>query len=258
MSDPRPDWQSGDGAVALYCGDCLEVLPTLAPGSVQATIADPPFSERTHKAHNSAEKGQAGEGNDGMNRKSLGYSAWSTAEVIAACRVLPTVGWCCVFCDHSLAVTWEQGLRKARRYVFAPVPCVVRGRSVRLSGDGPSSWTDWLIPARTAAEARWGTLPGCYDGSPREIEHKGGKPVGMMCAIVRDYSRQGDTVLDFCMGAATTGIACLRTGRRFIGIERDPETFAIARDRIIRELNAPRLPLPEPPATKAEHPELFP
>ena len=49
---------------------------------------------------------------------------------------------------------------------------------------------------------------------------------------IRTYTREGETVLDNCMGSGTTGVACLNTGRRFIGIERDATYFAIASDRI--------------------------
>ena len=60
----------------------------------------------------------------------------------------------------------------------------------------------------------------------------GGKPTALMRAIVGDYSRVGDLVLDSHMGAGTTGVACAMLGRRFIGIEIDREAFDIARDRI--------------------------
>ena len=127
-------------------------------------------------------------------------------------------------------------MRAVGRYVFTPLPLVVRGRSVRLTGDGPSSWTDWMVVSRTKSESKWGTLPGVYEGVRGSIEHMGGKPLNAMCRIVEDYTREGDTVLDFCMGAATTAIACLRTGRKFVGIEKDPAHFQAAVDRIQREL----------------------
>lgn len=50
--------------------------------------------------------------------------------------------------------------------------------------------------------------------------------------VIRTYTNEGDTVLDNCMGSGTTGVACMNTGRRFIGIEKDPEYFAIASQRI--------------------------
>lgn len=62
--------------------------------------------------------------------------------------------------------------------------------------------------------------------------HPTQKPVALMEYIVKTYSAEGDTVLDNCMGSGTTGVACARTGRRFIGIEQDDKYFDIARARI--------------------------
>jgi site-specific DNA-methyltransferase (adenine-specific) len=50
--------------------------------------------------------------------------------------------------------------------------------------------------------------------------------------MIRTYSNEGEVVLDNCMGSGTTGVACANTGRRFIGIEREPKYFDIARRRI--------------------------
>jgi len=50
--------------------------------------------------------------------------------------------------------------------------------------------------------------------------------------LIRTYTREGETVLDNCMGSGTTGVACANTGRSFIGIERDDKYFQIASDRI--------------------------
>lgn len=62
--------------------------------------------------------------------------------------------------------------------------------------------------------------------------HPTQKPVALMEYLIRTYSNEGETVLDNAMGSGTTGIACLNTGRRFIGIEKDPGIFATARRRI--------------------------
>ena len=62
--------------------------------------------------------------------------------------------------------------------------------------------------------------------------HPTQKPVALMQDLVETYTNPGDTVLDFTMGSGSTGVACVNTGRRFIGIERDPGYFAIAERRI--------------------------
>lgn len=229
LSD-QEKWISPCGRVTLYLGDCMEIMPLLT--GINSVISDPPFSARTHAGHDAIE----GDGYDSAKRGKLGYGPWGDDEVKAVCAALPLSGWTCILTDYVLARDWERRMKEVGRYVFAPIPVIVKGRSVRLTGDGPSSWTDWMVPARTKAEIKWGTLPGVYEGNRGSIDHMGGKPLNAMCRIVEDYSMEGDIVLDFCMGAATTAIACLRTGRCFVGIEKDPVHFATALERIQREL----------------------
>lgn len=64
--------------------------------------------------------------------------------------------------------------------------------------------------------------------------HPTQKPVALMEYLIRTYTNEGDTVLDFTMGSGTTGVACVNTGRRFVGIEKDPQYFQIAVDRITK------------------------
>ena len=62
-------------------------------------------------------------------------------------------------------------------------------------------------------------------------KHPTQKPVALFEYIIRTYTNKGETVLDNTMGSGTTGVACINTGRNFIGIERDPEYFKIAQAR---------------------------
>ena len=69
-------------------------------------------------------------------------------------------------------------------------------------------------------------------GSGDRGVHPTQKPVALMEYLIRTYTNEGDTVLDNCMGSGTTGVACMNTNRKFIGIELDPTYFAIAEKRI--------------------------
>ena len=62
--------------------------------------------------------------------------------------------------------------------------------------------------------------------------HPTQKPVALMEYLIKTYSNVEDLVLDNCMGSGTTGVACVRTNRKFIGIERDEKYFDIAKKRI--------------------------
>jgi site-specific DNA-methyltransferase (adenine-specific) len=218
------------GNATLYLGDCMEVLPTL--GKVDAVITDPPYGERTHAGYDTGSRSRK----DGADRKDLGYKALTPedAEFFAGEYARICTGWVVWMTDHTLASTIGKALEKRGRYVFAPLPFFAPGRSVRLSGDGPSSWTDWIVVARTKAQVKWGTLPGGYIAGSgwNDKARMGGKPTLLMEALVSDYSRPGQTVLDTHMGAGTTGVACIRTGRKFIGCEVDPEAFDLSCRRI--------------------------
>ena len=65
--------------------------------------------------------------------------------------------------------------------------------------------------------------------------HPTQKPVALMEYLIKTYTNEGETVLDFTMGSCSTGIACLRTNRKFIGIELDENYFNIAKERITNE-----------------------
>lgn len=194
-----------------------------------ALVADPPYSARTHAGHDGAVSSVGG------SRRRLSYQGWDRRDVRAFVRFWHprTRGWLAVLSCSVLAPIWREELERAGRYAFAAVPCVIPGMSVRLSGDGPSSWAVMLTVARPKSKewATWGTLPGAYQAR-RGADHIGGKPLELMSAIVRDYSRPGDVIADPVAGLATTGVAALSEGRQFIGGELDGATYQRAVDRL--------------------------
>lgn len=236
------------GRATLHLGDCRDILPTL--GRVDHIITDPPYSERTHEGHDRG----ARDGHDGAARADLGYGALSipAAQSIAQLFNERAIGWVVWMTDHSLAPHIQAELEKLGRYVFAPLPYFHAGRSVRLSGDGPCSWTDWIVVSRTAAQRKWGTLRGGYIAGEgwNDKERMGGKPTRLMQLIVDDYSRPGDTICDPFMGAGTTGVAAVKAARDFIGIEIDPAAFDIACRRIEEAQKQADLFVEQPPAPK--------
>lgn len=233
------------GGQRLILGDCLEVMPML--GRFDAVVTDPPFSERTHKGHDAG----ARKGRDGAKRATLGYGALSNEAAADLAQHFARLcsGWTVWMTDHTLAPAIASALEGAGRYVFAPLPFYQPGRSVRLSGDGPSSWTDWIIVSRTAAQMRWGTLRGGYIAGEgwNDKQRMGGKPLPLMLQVIEDYTRHGQTVLDPFLGGGTTAVACEKMGRHCTGIEIDPEAFDRACRRVQEVVNNPPLFHPAPP-----------
>ena len=222
------------GRATLYCGDARLILPEIVRGGgmVDHIITDPPYSDKTHENHDA----RAPRSRDGANRAALGYAALSVSEANKLASIFheATDGWIVWFTDSDLAPHIKSALAKLGRATFPPLPYFHSGRSVRLSGDGPCSWTDWIVPARTKALKKWGTLRGGYVAGPGwdDKERMGGKPTRLMQLIVSDYSRPGEVVCDPFMGAGTTGVACAKEGRDFLGIEIDPAAFELSCRRI--------------------------
>jgi hypothetical protein len=203
----------------------------LADIECDALIVDAPYSARTHGGG-----ATAGNVTDGAERRELSYEGWTPEDVAAFVQHWSrrTRGWIVTITDHVLAPVWADALAGQGRYVFAPLPWLATGSRVRLAGDGPSSWTCWIIVARPRTGndrtgrpfSKWGTLPGAYLHTSDRNGHIGGKPLALMEALVRDYSRPGDLVCDPCAGYGTTLAAALRQGRQAVGAEMDPETHA--------------------------------
>ncbi len=232
------DEAKGDGWT-LRCGDYREVL---ADVECDAVITDPPYSAKTHKGQRAGRRDpEYDKSSKVLSTVGLEYSAWNREDVEAFVRRwVSATSWFVAFHSHDLRDAYETFLIEAGRYVFAPLACVMPGMNVRLAGDGPANWTCWLTAARPRAGfPKWGSLPGAYVFSPgRGVDRagsavRGAKPILMMRAIVRDYSRKGDLVCDPCAGGGTTLLAAVLEGRRAIGAERDPVTYdkAVARLR---------------------------
>lgn len=250
------DVVAGEHYLVAMCDHATLAAAMREAGLVaDALVVDAPYSAVTHAGHDDAVvtvnrgadyrsrvvKPTGGTG----PRREIDYAAWSDDDVRAFVGTWgPCVrGWVCSLTDHHLAPTWAESL-DVQRYAFSPIACVERGSRARFTGDGPSQWSTWLVVARprTREWQSWGTLPGAYVGGKEAKAVLGGKPLWLMRAIVGDYSRPGDLVVDPCMGAGTTLVAAVELGRRAIGCEPDPVRFAMAAKRLAR--TRPQLALP--------------
>ena len=209
-----------------------------------AIITDPPYGNRTHDGINHLLR----DGNvmpDAANRRRLVYEHWTPDDVRQFVRWAADccAGWVCAMTSDDLAPVYLEAYDAAGLYSFAPIP-IIQPRP-RLVGDGPSSWTVWMMVARPRNRvfATWGCLPGAYfSQTEKHGAVAGAKPLELMRAIVRDYSRPGDKVCDPCAGGGTTLLAALYEGRHAVGSEQDAETWAKA-DRRLREAAIPVRPL---------------
>jgi site-specific DNA-methyltransferase (adenine-specific) len=111
-------------------------------------------------------------------------------------------------------------------------PQMTEGKPYKcLSGEGS---TDYGEQVRVVTENKGERYPLTvqefkYD---KNKLHPTQKPVALMEYLIRTYTNEGETVLDSCMGSGTTGVACIKTNRKFIGIEKDVKYFQVAKERM--------------------------
>lgn len=204
--------------------------------AVDALIFDAPYSAKTHAADTMRA--------DGFDPGNLtpSYESFDQDDVRAFCEAWAgdrCRGWMVSLTDSVLAPVWGAEMERIGRYVFAPVGCLVRGMSVRMAGDGPSSWMLYACVSRprTREFATWGALDGGYHGAYERGAGGGrGKPSWLMRALVRDYTRPGDLVCDPFAGWGSTLAAAIGLGRRALGAELDAEAYAECRRRLSRPI----------------------
>ena len=192
-------------------------------------LGDWPFSERTHSGQRTGSS---------VSESTVRYDSVTEADVIEV--VSGWAGrvswWMLAFSDHVAQRWWEESFRFQTWYPFAPVPCRRYNPAPRMTGDGPASSVDWLNVARPRHKLpkdRVGSRPGDYAAQePPAAGHPGAKSLDLMRAIIRDYTRPGDLIVDPCAGGGTTLLAAAIEGRRAIGAEMDPATFDIAAKRL--------------------------
>jgi len=182
-------------SIDLRLGDCLEILPTLAAGSVDAVVTDPPYLEGD-------------------------FSFLLPDFLRIAKRVVLTPG-------KLESFNWIQRQRPAWEYIW-------RGSSRSMGGSACMH-----IGFEPILAYHFPIMPLGNDvldypiGQPDQKNgHVWPKPLKLMTKLITHWSKPGDTILDPFMGSGTTGVACIQTGRNFIGIEIDEDYFNIAKKRI--------------------------
>jgi site-specific DNA-methyltransferase (adenine-specific) len=230
----------------LMFGDCLARMRHIPNASVDALITDPPYSSggftRGDRLGDPVAKYQQSGSAivrasfSGDNRDGRSWRYWSTLWLSECQRIVRPGGYALVFCDWRqlpLAtdafqaggfqwrgiISWDktEGARAPHKGYFRhQCEYVVWGSN----GPLPKSTSD-------------GPYPGCHRFPTRQADkhHLTGKPTALMEQLIRCVA-VGGVVFDPFMGSGTTGVACMNTGRAFLGIERDEEYFDVAATRI--------------------------
>ena len=90
---------------------------------------------------------------------------------------------------------------------------------------------DWKYPSNVLS------FPAVVSNSHEKVSHPTQKPVALLEYLIKTYTNEGMTILDNCMGSGSTGVACVNTNRKFIGIEPDEKYYDISCKRIKNAIN---------------------
>jgi len=236
--------------VTLHHGDCLEVMPDIPDASVDAIIADLPYgtTQAQCKWDTVIPFALLWEQYKRIT-KPRGAIVLFSSQPFTSALVMSNVGWfkyCWVWdkitarghlvakkrpmAQHEdICVFYEKAPSYHPQMTLKAKP--ERGSSVE------SSRTELCI-GKTTGEKTQVVRTHSYPktiltfGMDKRNGHPTQKPVALLEYLVRTYTNEGDTVLDNCFGSGTTGVACIQTGRSFIGIELDANYFSIAQQRI--------------------------
>lgn len=225
--------------VTLYLGDCLEVLPTLGP--VDHVVSDPPYEDELHRAFADGERITRLDGRE--VKGDLGFEGINeTRAQVAAAVVAASSGWAVLFCLAEGVRAWRDDIQAAGGKWDTTLAWVKPDASPRFNGQGAARGFECAVTAWCGrGHRRWngGGRRGVFTqpvNAHRQGEHPTEKPLSLMCELLALYTNPGDLVCDPFCGSGTTGVAAVRLGRRFIGIERDPRWFDLSRRRIAGEL----------------------
>jgi len=213
--------------VTIYQGDCQEVMKTLKDKSVHCVITDPPYGEKIPRRANSygarpdvSRKASNLKWDDHVPAKSYFGEIFrvSKNQIIFGGNYF----WEQLYATRCYIVWDKRG--DMPEVPFAPTEF---------------AWTSFTKKmSKRYISRNHGFI---RDSKEKRTGHPTQKPLDVMISIVKDFTRPSDIILDPFMGSGSTGVACLRTGREFIGIEIEPKYFEIARQRIEKELSEPYL-----------------
>lgn len=243
----------------LHLGDCLEILPTLPENSVHLVLTDPPYGSTACKWDAVIPFEPMWEQLRRIAKPKAAIVLFGSEPFSSALRTsdlsIYRYDW---YWDKVFGANFVQ----AKRMPLKTVECASvfsvgdglpiyypvlekRDKPIKKGGNKPSE----AIPIRQTETAKLFSeaaktyefkMPNsllrhsCRDGRGY---HPTQKPVELLRYLIRTYTNEGETVLDFTMGSGSTGVAALLENRKFVGIEKDEGYFNIAKSRIETAMN---------------------
>ena len=226
----------------LHHGDCLDILRSLPSGSADAVVTDPPYSVSV--------KGSVHRGRRGS--RNLDFFAGDDDWGAMTAFVGSVVSECVRVVNDTASMYFWIGHRQMGEVVSRLEANGFTTKFLVWAKNCPPPappWSGWPSGAELCVYAyrpgrTWNIAPADMPrsnvivadsfrhGQPGKVAHPTQKPLAVIEPLLTASTSEGDTILDPFMGSGTTGVACMRTGRKFIGIEIDKGYFDIAKRRI--------------------------
>jgi DNA modification methylase len=232
--------------ITLWQGDCLELMKDIPDGSVDLVLTDPPYGTTACK----------------WDSVIPFEPMWEQLN-----RIIKPNGAICLFGSEPFSSAlrmsnikhfkydwiWDKKMPSGMSYArFQPMrqtenisvfcngktvynpQMVKRDKPIKGGGmsKGETTNNQNLIALHKTYDYKNPTNLLAFDKIRKGSLHPTQKPVALLEYLIKTYTNEGETVLDFTMGSGSTGVACINTGRNFIGIELDETYFNIAQKRI--------------------------
>lgn len=212
----------------IFTEDSRELLPRLPDGFADHVITDPPYDKKTHEG---ARTGASADKDLGIDFDAIDGDVSFVGDCVRLAR-----RWVLATC----------AMEQVGAYRDASGESWIRGgfwhkpdAMPQVSGDRPSTPGECMAIMHRTGRKRWngGGFPAFWSVPIERSDrvHPTQKPLALILRLVEQFTDPGDVVLDPFCGSGTTGVACLRLGRRFVGVERDPRYAALAHERLLAE-----------------------
>ena len=238
--------------ISLYNGDCEEIMRQLKSNDVQVDciVVDLPYFRVVKNDFDNQWKDE----NEYLN--------WVLQVFVVASYLIKENGNIIVFCSRQYArqicnifdnemlwtekrqIIWarKRGFNNTRGTAFAsgyePILYWCNGdkgtfNNIKIKPDTKRpEYTNGILKDGVSLSDVWTDIPALPHNAKEKVAHPTQKPIKLMERFVNIFTNEGDTVLDFCMGSGSTGVACKNLNRNFIGIEKYKNYFNIAKTRL--------------------------
>jgi site-specific DNA-methyltransferase (adenine-specific) len=227
------------GDATFYHGDCLDIMPTLKDKSVDLVVTDPPYLINYKTGHRKDKKHEFCSVIQGDDNPQL-----ITESILLINHMLKDNTALYMFCSQDRVDFFKKEIEKT----FKIKNMIVWIKNNWTAGDLKSQYGkqyEIIFLANKGNKPfngkRITDVWDCRRMAGKFQEHQNQKPVALMELCIKNHSTVDNTIFDPFMGSGTTAIACYRTGRKFIGVEKEKKYFDIAVERYKREFRQLRL-----------------